>query len=336
MPTWTVDNVLERVKRKCMFPDGNAKLTDAELVQVIDEEIQTDIYAAMMMVRSDYCVAHRELTYPADARFVQLPSVCSSSTFVDVWRKDTGTDPAVYYPLARAPSGAPWVGNQTSVAQPGSFAIEGDRLALVPRPGEEVTLLLRYERRPSRLHLTTDARSAPIVSYNANTFAFTVTPPTGFATNVPVGTTVDIVRATPAFDALVQGMEVSVIASPVWTLITGDIDNTTPDTAPITQQDVNAGDYLTVTGETPIFPLPEIWLPVVVYAASAAACREVGDLAQAELNEAQAQKLIERATSFAAQRIRKAPVAMFDRGSGLRGGVQGSAWNLDQVRVGWW
>jgi hypothetical protein len=336
VPTWTVDDLLARVKRKCQFPTVNAKLTDAEIVQIIDEEIQTDIYAALQMVRSEYCVAHRELTYPADARYVQLPSVLASSTFVDVWRKEPDSDPPVYYPLTRAPSGAPWNGTQTTTSTPSAFAIEGDRLALVQRPAAEVTLLLRYERRPSRLHLVTDARSAPIVSYNPATFAITITPPTGFATTCPVGTTVDIVRATPSFDALVQGMEVSVVASPVWTLITGDIDHTTPDTAPITQSDVNVGDYLTLTGETPIFPLPEMWLPVVLYAASAAACREVGDMQQGEVNEAAAQKLIERATSFAAQRVRKAPIAMFDRGSPLRGGVLGGAWSVDQLRVGWW
>lgn len=318
-----------------MFSTGNAKLTDAELVQVIDEEIQTDIYAAMQMVRADYCVAHRDLTYPAGARFVQLPSVLASSTFVDVFRQDPN-DATRYYPLSRAVSGAPWIASQTTTDQPGSFAIEGDRIALIPRPTSDVTLLLRYERRPSRLHLTTDGRSAPIVSYDPVTLAFTVTPPTGFASVVTTGTTVDIVRATPAFDALVQGMEVASVASPVWTLTTGDIDGTTPDTAPITQSEVNAGDYITVTGETPIFPLPEMWLPVVVYAASAAACREVGDLPQAELNEAQAQKLIQRATEFASQRVRKAPIAMFDRGSPLRGGVLSGTWSIDQLRIGWW
>lgn len=332
MPTWTVDDVLERVKRKCMLPDGGVKLTDAEVVQIIDEEIQTDVYAALQMVRADYCVAHRTLTYPAGARFVQLPSVLSSSTFVDVYRLE-GTQ---YHPVARAPSGAPWIQSESSTAIPAAFAIEGDRLALVPKPTAAVTLVIRYERRPSRLHLTTDERSAPIVSYNPSTFAFTVTPSAGFATVCAVGTDVDIVRATPAFDALVQGMEVASIASPVWTLTAGTIDKSAPDTEPITTSAVNVGDYITTQGETPIFPLPEIWLPVVVYAAAAAVCRETGDLPNAELNEAQAQKLIQRATEYAAQRVRKAPIAMYDRASPLRSGVLGGSWSIDQLRIGWW
>lgn len=322
MPSYTVDTLLDRVKRKCQLPVRDGKLTDPELVEIIDEEIQTRLFAALMQVRDDYFVGHRTMTVPANARFAQLPEFIESSTILDVSYVDETQNPPRYRLLDRRYSGAAWHGPQPQNT-PYAYAIEGDRIALIAIPQQEVTLLLRYERRPNRLHLTTDARSAPIVSYDPVTLEFTVTPPTGFATNVPTGTFVDIVRATPAFDALAQGLQVDAVASPVWTLVSGVVDHSSPDLTPITQEDVNAGDYITVMGETPIFPLPDAWWSPAIYAGAAAVCREIGDTQNGATNEAQAAQLIAQAIGLQSNRVRKQNPIVFNHSSPRRIGPWG-------------
>lgn len=337
MVSFTTDELVSRIKRKCLFPSVNAKLTDAQILDIADEEVQTRIYSSLMRIRSDYFVAHRYLTYAQGAQWVQLPSVLSSSTLVDVWYRQPGGSQPAWRLLVRSKSGAPWGAMQTEQATPNGYAIEGDRIGVFPRPAQDTTILLRYERRPSRMHLAASGRSAPIVSYDDTTFEFTVTPPTGFTTTAPVGTEMDIVRATPAFDALVQGMEVTTVASPVWTLASGTIDHTSPDTAPISQGDVNPGDYLTLQGETPVFPLPEVWWPICIYSAAATACREVGDMDQAAVNAAECDRLLNDATTLEAQRIRKQPLTIAPTTSPLRGGgAFALGISIDQIYVGRW
>ena len=322
MPSFTVDTMLARIKRKCQLPANNGKLSDAEIVQIADEEIQTRLFAALMTVRDDYFVGHRTMTYPANARFAQLPEFVESSTILDVSCVDDSQSPPRYRLLDRRYSGAAWHGPQ-SANTPNAYAIEGDRVSMIAMPDQAITLMIRYERRPSRLHLTTDGRSAPIVSYDESTFEFTVTPSATWITNAPVGTMVDIVRATPAFDALVQGMEVDTVASPIWTLVSGIVDHSSPDTAPISQQNVNVGDYVTLMGETPIFPLPDAWWSPAIYAAAAAVCREIGDAQNGAINEAQASQLIGQVIALQSNRVRKQNPIVFNHSSPRRIGPWG-------------
>jgi hypothetical protein len=320
-PSYTTDTFVARIKRKAQLPDYDAKLTDAEVLQIADEEVQTRLFAALLTVREDYFVDYRYVTLEAGQRWAQLPTFVASSTILDCgWVDPTDANGRIQK-LQRSFSGMAHYSAAQSSSQPYGYVTEGDRIGLVVPCQSACTLLLRYERRPSRMHLSTDGRSAPISSYDPTNGNFTLTDVTAdVLANMPVGSFVDLARATPPLGVPVQGLVVDAVANPIWTLSPGTIDHSAPTDAPIVYSQINAGDYVTMSGETPVFPLPDVWWTAAITAAAATVCREIGDLDQATLNDGLADRLIAAAVGLQSNRARNDAHTFVNRDSPLRAG----------------
>jgi hypothetical protein len=333
VPSWTTETLVARIKRKCQLPVNDGKLTDAEVLQIADEEVQARLLAAFLTVREDYFVDFRRIDVEANQRWIQLPSFVASSTMLDIGYIDPNDATERVRPMQRMYSWSAHYDAPQPSAQPAAYVIEGDRIGLVTPCQTACVLVIRYERRPSRMILAADYHSAEIASYNPTTLEFTLTGTNAsIIANLAAGTTVDIARATPPLGIAVQGLEVVSVSDPVWTLTTGTVDHSEPETFAVTNSLVNAGDYLVVSGETPVFPLPDVWFPCAIYAAAATVCREIGDVDQAAMNDQQAAQLIAQAVQLQTSRVRKAAHVAVNFGSPLRA----SAWGGRRIGENQW
>lgn len=323
MPTWTVDDLLSRVKRKAMVPTVNPKLTDAQIVEVIDEAVQAEVYPAALMPRDDQFTDRAILEIPADptgaGNFVVLPDYLTSSTIVGVFASiaNPGGAPAYYQqPLAHL---SPMVTQTEQVggAYPVAYSLTGQRLSVFPLPAAGARLLLLYDRRPGRMTLTTGGKAAALTTWDNATTTATLAP---VSFTLGVGDFVDVIGAAPGFFAYGTNLEIASVTG-------NDYELTV--TAPTVASDMAAATapaWVVEHGYSCVWQLPDVFYQAAVYAGAAAYCREVGDMQQADANTAKLAQLLASAVKMTSNRAKKqAPVAVNYR-SPLRAGAYQGRW----------
>jgi hypothetical protein len=323
--SYTTTDLLARIKRTAQLADVNLKLTDAELIQIADEAIQSRLWPELRASIEEYATTHNYVTFPAESDspvqsgMMRLPSRASGSTIVAVYQVLTGGDvrPVTRIDISEAQRfGDVIYGGQRTGPKPRYYALTGDYIKILPAASETVTLRVIYERRPSRLCAVSDA--AEIVSWNSGTNVFTTT-------NVPsswtTATVLDIVRhAQQATDPVVDNAEVDAVADPLITLNFGD----TIVGSEAVYATVSPGDYICEAGTTCVFPLPDNWYAVAVLAAASDALLQCGYTDEAMAIVPQTEAKISLAIRHNASRVRKQPKAIFDRDSPLRTGGWGT------------
>lgn len=323
-PSWSVDNLLARVKRKCLIQTANAKLTDAEMVEIIDEELQGVLYPIALKPRDD---AHTDWYFtfigPSTGpyvnffelgRWVSGRNIVAVYTFVDVTvnpeiRRLRRVDPSDLTRKHQFTSGSPDV-----------YALMGNRVMVEPMNQLGGAFLVQFEMRPNRLCLTTSDDVAEITNWNSTTSVATVSPPVSY--NVVNGSLVDVVRGTPGFGVRGLSMPVTAAASPAFTLGVNDPPNVGPD-----MTYAASGDWLCASGWTPVFPLVDLFFPAAVYIGAAGVCREIGDLEQAAINTDLGVERATLAMETMTNRARKDPPILINPYSPLRTGPwNGNRW----------
>jgi hypothetical protein len=321
MPVWTVDDLLSRVKRKCLVPSVNPKMTDAQIVEVIDEAVQAEVYPAALRPRDETMTDRATITIAADptgeSNFVILPDYLSSSTIVAVFAQQAnpGGSPAyTRYPLSRL---SPMVTQTASIGgdAPVAYSLMGQRLSVFPVPAQGATLVLLYERRPGRLTLTTGGRAAEMTAWDPGTSTATLS----VVDFDPVaGDSVDIISASPGFFCYGYDLTIASVAGADYTLTVA---------APTVSADLDAFTapaWMVEHGYSCVWQLPDVFYQAAVYAGASAYCAETGDLVQSQANAAKLGKLLEDAVRMTTNRARLQPPVAVNYRSPLRvGGLRG-------------
>lgn len=336
--SFTTADLLSRVRNLCQLRTDNGKVTATEILAICDEEIQSNLFPALMRVRDDYAVTSQISTFLAGVTNYRLPFGCSSEaiTHVDV-AEYTAT--ASGYTINRS-----WQLNRVTVGQlagyaddtssvPTAYAIIGDAIEVRPIPTTTTVyayvLVIHYEGRPSRLIIDTSCRIVSTVV--AGTGALTITLTSAIApTGAGLGSVLDIVPAVPPLGPFVTNTTITSIASdPIITVgisAAGAATSTTQLAAQIV-----AGSYVTPRGFTCVFPMPEAWWPVLIYAGAAAVCATMGDDGAAVKFTAIAEQRKALVLSMQQNRVRKQPLPAFNRHSPLRvGRGQARGWDSSQ------
>lgn len=263
----TTDDLLTDVRARTASPTTNDLLSPAELLQLIDEEMRTELARDIVALRSEYWLEEETSAIVAGQSEYRIPDRALGMTLRDVTIYDVN-------------------GNEWNVAQVGAadryvysgatgtasaFTLNNGKVVLLPEPATSgYTLRLRYYAQPARLALVSDC--AAITSALVGTFVKINVATTPSASLTTVGALVDIVRGAGMFESIYTDQAVTAWVSPDLTIspgyTVGDIST------PATNARV---DYVCPSGRTVYPPIPESVWGVLVALGCKAYCEAVGD-----------------------------------------------------------
>ena len=218
----------------------------------------------------------------------------------------------------------------TTTGQPVAYAIIGDNIVVGPTPdataASTYALSIYSEYRPSRLAevsacraITSGSSTPPYVSL--------VLGSTIVGTGLVAGSRVDVVPAAPPLMPFISGAEiVSIGGDPTITINPSYAVSAAQLVSQLTLAG-SLGSYLVPRGSTCVFPMPEAWWPVLVYAGAAAVCASIGDDGAAVKFATIAEQKKAAVLGMQQNRVRKQPLPAFNKNSPLRSGrglVRGS------------
>lgn len=292
MPSQTTTDFLSRVRRKAQWPD-DAKLTDAQILQVADEEIASFIYPLIRGVGEAYNVKRYTVACVTGTATYRIPSRATSGTVFDVTLVDSMGGGRR---LNKVQTADAYFVNETELGTPTAYAIEGDQIRLLPTPGADFSLMVRYERRPSDLVVVASCALISAVGSNS------------LDSSTDLGlTSFDIAQALPNFDALYDDLAMT-------------ISGTFTYTAAETLTGIVVGDYICVPGQTCVVPVPDALYPVLIDKVAAEMLSEAGDVAGEARVLAHMERLLSGAMESLAPRAETSSPAVFNRWSPLRNG----------------
>jgi hypothetical protein len=298
---WRADDLVAAVRLRCRLPDGDAAVSDAEILALADEEMLLTLTPAVRLAKAEYGVTYSDTTISGLTRTVRIPSRAQSGGLRDVLLVNSD---GVGVGLPRIPveereryaagAGPYW---PHGVA----FSVEGDKVYVLPGNaggGTSFTLRLKYYRRPGRLVLA--ASAARIISISGADLTVAAIGDAGD------GNIVDIVQGAPNFDLLEEDITAD-YAGPVMTL-----DAPNPEIA--------RGDYITLSGTSPVVQLPDALHPVLVAAVSVRVYELMGNAAATELAQKKLSDSLSRVNRLINPRIEGEESPIVNRYSPLRTG----------------
>jgi hypothetical protein len=322
---YSTDELIARVKRTLQLRStaggGNLKLTDVQLLQICDEEIQQNLFPQLLTVREDLQEWRTPLAFTADIGVYRVPFEAASSTLdhIEILQFN-GTAQLAQWRIPRVPvpQAATFTGQgNTSTSAPTCYSVIGDQITFHPKPSAVTAAgyvaVIFHEMRPSRLCLTADT---------ATVLSFVHTAPNIVATcaSVPAAISgavaVDIIPSQPPFmPFMVAGSQSTTLL--VVTVFPGYV-TLTPSAIVASLMTGSEYPIIVPRGYTNIFPLPDSWFSAAVLACSATVAINLGDNTAYAVLRPEADAAIERLVGFMSNRIRKEPQTLFDHDSPMR------------------
>jgi len=276
MPTArTTTDLVSDVRARVAAPAANGLVSDLDLLQLLDEEMRTEVAEMLIGVRSEYWLADYTTPIVVGQSAYRIPDRALGMALRDVTiiapggrERSASQIPADQRPLWSA--GRAWAGVTC-------FTLENGSVVLLPEPAEAGhTLRLRYYASPSRL-----VRVADCAGITDAPTSSTLTLSSPGASITTTGSLVDVVRGGGMCEVIAADLEVTgwtsgtstlAFAPPLSAAQLADISTPTASTA--------AGgrmDYACIAGTTCLPPIPESVWPALVALGARAYCEAIGD-----------------------------------------------------------
>lgn len=256
---YTTDSLLETTRTDCLTPEADALFTDTRLLSILTFEQMTTLVPQIMEVQEEYFVHVVDIAIDATATAYAMPERAVGKKLRDVSLIDSAGN-EVY--LSRVnPSDVKFY-SQVNTVNSNSwqevFYLQNNSVMLLPGISPQyVSLRLRYYRRPNNLCATGDAGLITVIDTNTNTV--TVTGGTW-----TVGDTVDFIDSTPSFDSLEDDAAITGVSN-------SDITFASLPTGLV------VGDWISLSGTTPIPQLPYEAHPILAQLGACKALEAMGD-----------------------------------------------------------
>lgn len=276
MPDYTTTALKTKAKLWGAVPTGQPAFTDANILDIMSDELITTIVPFITQFRSEYFVTSSDFSITSSTTEFDIPSRAVGGVLRDVKLvQGSGTN--------EIESDVPLINTQYTQNHNYGFYLEGNKLKLIkPENFTNFTLRLYYYFRPSVLVETSDC--ALVTSVTTTTFDVSSIPSSWTS-----GETTDIIQSTPPFNTLASDI------TSTWSGTT-----VTPSTMP---DDLAAGDYLCLDGETPIPPIPVETFPMLVQATVVKFQEILTDKDGLKMATEKYEKIKESVTSLLAPRV---------------------------------
>jgi hypothetical protein len=200
---WTSDDLIAEVRVRAQVPDEgpDSEPTDAEILQIADQEIGSRFMNLIRETRANYLVTSVDVELVADTATYRIPRDSHASSLRELWLIGPNGEEAKLDPLDLT-DGHVFGG---STGQPRGYYLRGHKVVVLPTPSAAMggwSLRMFYYRRPSKL-VPTSACVQVLENEGDGVFhipyAWTTAASVG---NSMLGEPVDFVQADPPFDLL--------------------------------------------------------------------------------------------------------------------------------------
>lgn len=283
----TTADLLTDVAARASRPSGDLLVTTAELLQLCDEELRSEVAGMIISARSEYWLASETTTVVSGTASYRLPDRALAQGLRDVTIVDAN---GYEWNADQVPANQRYLYSGATCSRgpgPFDFTLENGQVVLLPTPSQSgYTMRLRYYRRPGRLIQTSAAIfiERPLTTTTLELDNSTTAP----STISTVDARVDIIRGDGMCDAIFTDRIVDGYAGNTLTL-----DSTTP----IVTADINESnnlntrfDYVCPAGTTVYPPLPEDLYPFLVALGVKAYAEAIGDAQAFQIAAAMAEK----------------------------------------------
>ena len=307
---YTTDDLLARVKARAQMPAADGRLTDADVFAILDDSIRSSV-ARIIYNADDGRTVKSQADQPITsgvARY-RIPDRAVAAGVYDVVLVDSaGNEISSSY----KDTSDIWRyqgGYGDGVGWKYDHTIEGDEIVLLPTPSQtDGSLRIKYRRRPSRLVPVSSCAVVSVVSPPPVPQIITT------AAAVPLSwgadELLDLVEATPNADTLGDDVAGSVIGGTSVTVAAG-----VPD-------ELAAGDFVCLAGETCVPQVPQAAIPFLTVLGAYEVCVTLGDREGAAGLERLVSTRKREAMALIAERSRERQVVI-NRSSHLRQGGRG-------------
>ncbi len=324
----TANKLINKALRRCFWPadsgtglGSNAPLSDADILELADEEIAGQLKPQQLTVQGDYDLATLDYAITADQTLYRLPARCFGPV-QDVIEVQTDT--------AQSELSMP-IASLEDIARPERLrlrsrtqylaVVDGEYLRIYPNPTttDGKLLRIRYFRQPNKLALLATAGKVTARS-------------TVVVLGVPIDqitldTAITFSSATPA-DCISGGNAHSAIVfDAIPTSAAAGTAAINLNTHPTGWGDAAIGDYIALAGYTPIVQIPEIMESLLVLRVAAAMLEANGELEAAQRMEVMANQRSDQVEQLLKPRVAAEPKYIITRNSVLRSGsIRGRMW----------
>jgi hypothetical protein len=307
---YTTTALLASVRRRAMLPTATAAGTeDADLLRVLNEELQSYVVPVLLSLREDFLLYDEDVATVAGTAAYRIPSraiggklreaaIVTSSGAVrnlsriqidelEEWGSGTGTPTAFYF--------------------------KGGKLVLMPTPSTAETLRLTYYIRPNELVAATATRVVSSVNTGTGVVTLSSAAPGTFTTGVRY----DIIAGASGFEPMAINLPASAVSGSDVTFDAADLPS-----------GLAAGDYVCLAEQSPVAQVPAEWHPLLVQRVAAHFLEMTGFLQEAQAAGMEAGRLEEKLRTTFAPRIDGEPKIVGANGYGLMGDIQwtGGGW----------
>lgn len=305
LPQYSVEELIENIKRRCSVPTSQLTYTDEDFALLANDELQGSVVPLIMSTREEYFVDFIDIATPASGE-IELPEHAVGSKLRSVAFVQQ-TSPLVLSNLPRLDldvvAGVGFANYQTLAG----FYVQGNTLVLYPNTSVPVGTMIRLYYYKRTLVLTDPSSYGQVtaVDTNSNTIQLSFVP-----SNWTVGTKLNSVSSTPNFEATNEDTTIVTLSAP--SIILSSVEG------------ISVGDYVSELGYSAI---PQVPIEAHQYLAqlTAVKCLEgLGDRTGMEAAQAKADQLKKSLLVMISQRIDGSVKKIVNPSGGLR--INGGLW----------
>lgn len=277
----TTTEFLASVKRNVTMPTSQIRFDDDDMLAIADEQMQTLMLPTITSLRSEFFVVKKYVPLAASQNQYKIPYRSIGRTLREIKVTDSSTAPTVVYTIPFVvPEDTQYFLYNNTVGDTRAYTVRGDNIVILPTPGTAPTQVLEfyYELAPSKLVTATEAGTVVSAASGVVTIDAAVT---GFAT----GQTMDLIDGQSGNTVIGIDLVNTSVSGTTITFASGDM--------PSAPNALKVGDYVALSGETPVLQIPNECFFVLVQATCCKLLEAQGDFEGLQAAEAKLAKYIE-------------------------------------------
>lgn len=261
----TTDDLVRRVRSRGMVPSDTSTYTDEAIIEVLNDEMDTDVLAQIMNLNEEHLVTHVDIPLIDNVTSYKIPERAVANKLRDLAFLDTGNN---IYEATRTSLEEISDSNfgYASLRDLPAFYIENNTINLTTSSLNKFNAIRMYfYLRPSRL--ISNKESAKITAINFSTGVISVSKVPENYTSLPLMDFVAFSSPNKIITYDKQVLAVSTLSNPnTITFNPADIPS-----------DLKVGDFVSVAQESPVPNIPTEWHPYLAQTAIVQILESIGD-----------------------------------------------------------